>query len=235
VELSYLDRLPIDLDLAREQHAAYCELLARLGLRLLFLPTAPELPDAVFVEDVVVVVNGRAILTRPGAPSRRPEVADVGPVLEGLGLDVAAIEAPATLDGGDVLKVGDVVYVGMSGRTDAAAAQQLRALLEPLGRRVVPVGVHGALHLKTAVTALPDGTLIGVPDWVDVDQLESPVLPVPEPAGADVLCVGETVLVSASAPATAALLSDRGWAVEALDVSEMEKAEAGLTCMSVLF
>lgn len=234
VELTFLDRLPMDLEVARDQHEAYRQLLTDLGLEIVLVPPAPELPDAVFVEDAVVVVEHLAILTRPGAPSRRPEVADVRGVVEHLGLEVATIEAPATLDGGDVLQMQDTVYVGLSSRTNEAALEQLTALVSPLGRRVVGVTVTGALHLRSVAAATPDGTVLAVSDCIDVAAFDATVEEAPERSGANLLLVGETVVVSASAPATAARLADRGFAVVTCDISELEKAEAGLTCMSVL-
>ena len=233
-ELTHLQRVAVDVDLACSQHRAYRACLERLGLTIGLLPPAPDLPDAVFVEDTVVMVAGVAVVTRPGALSRQPEVDTVRAELEAEGYPLREITPPATLDGGDVLQVGEVVYVGRSTRTDDEAIEQLRDLLEPFGRRVVTVDVTGALHLKTAVTALPDGELIGVPDWFDAGAVDVPVVEAPEPAGANVLTVNDTVVVPANAPATAAALADRGYAVEVLDISEFQKVEAGLTCLSVL-
>jgi dimethylargininase len=233
-EVTHVARRPVDVDRARRQHEAYRALLAELGLDVVAAPPAPAHPDGVFVEDTVVVVDGLAVLTRPGASTRRGEVATVAPLLTARGLRTAEVTAPATLDGGDVLQVGETVFVGRSTRTSAAATARLRALLTPLGRRVVPVDVTGALHLKTAVTALPDGTLLAVPDRIDVAALGGHVVAVPEPAGANVLVVDRTVVVPASAPATADLVADRGWPVRTVDVSEFERVEAGVTCLSVL-
>lgn len=233
-QLTFQQPQPIDLGRALMQHVTYCELLERHGWEVVTLPATPDLPDGVFVEDVVVIVDDVAVLTRPGAASRRPEVPTVGADIERRGFAMRTIEAPATLDGGDVLQVGDTLYVGLSSRTNPPAAEQLAAIVAPLGRRVVPVRVDGALHLKTAITALPDATLIGMPGWIDTSALTTPLLEVPEAAGADVLLLGETVVVSTAAPRTAALIRDRGFAIETLDISEFEKAEAGLTCLSIL-
>ncbi len=234
-ELTHLERRPIDVARARRQHAAYCALLNRLGRAVVALPPAPDLPDAVFVEDAVVVVDDLAVLTRPGAASRRPEVDTVRAAIPALGLRLAEIRAPATLDGGDVLQVGGTVYVGLTARTDAAAHAQLAALLEPLGRRVVSVRVSGALHLKSAVTALPDGSLLAVPGWLDTAALAGrEVVAAAEPAGADVLLTGGHVVVSAAAPRTAEQVAARGFPVSLVQIDEFEKAEAGVTCLSVL-
>lgn len=234
-ELTHLARTDVDASLATAQHAAYCELLTGLGLSVIHVPPAPEHPDGVFVEDTVVVVDDLAVLSRPGAASRRGEVASVADVLVARGLATARIEAPGTLDGGDVLQVGDTVFVGRSTRTDDDAIAQLADLLAPLGRRVLAVDVPGALHLKTAATALPDGTVLAVPDWVDVAAFgPREVVAVPEPAGANALVVGDAVVLAASAPRTAGLVTARGWEVHTVDIDQFERVEAGVTCLSVL-
>jgi dimethylargininase len=225
---------PIDVAVAVAQHASYLALLERLGLDLVVAPELPDHPDGVFVEDTAVVVDGLAILARPGAPSRRGEVESIHALLAGRGLRTASITAPGTLDGGDVLQVGPTVYVGRTTRTDDAGIAQLRALLAP-GREVVAVDVRGALHLKSAATALPDGTIVTAPGCVDEAVFAGrEVLHVPEPSGADVLLVGQTVVVAASAPRTARMIAERGFEVVTIDLSELEKAEAGVTCPSIL-
>ncbi len=182
-----------------------------------------------------MVADDLGILTRPGAPSRRGEVASIAPLLDDLGLRRAEVTAPGTLDGGDVLQVERTVYVGRSSRTNDHGIDQLRGLLEPTGRRVVPVEVPGALHLKTGATALPDGTILAVPEWVDTGAFgDLDVITAPEPAGADVLLVGDTVVLSAAAPRTAELVADRGWPVRLVEIDQFERVEAGPTCLSVL-
>lgn len=232
--VTHVERRPVDLRLATRQHAAYVAALRAAGWRIRAVAGADALPDAVFVEDTVVVCGGLAVLGRSGAPDRRPEVTGTEKAVRGLGLDVARIEPPGTLDGGDVLQVGDTVYVGRSGRTNDEAICQLAPLLGGLGRRVVPVKVSGCLHLKTAMTALPDGGLIGVPEWVDTSAL--PGLQVaPEPEGAHVVVLGEDhVLLAASAPRTAERLAADGLRVTVVDVGEFEALEGGVTCLSVL-
>ncbi|MEG3615007.1 dimethylargininase [Isoptericola haloaureus] len=233
-ELTHLDRVPVDADLARRQWQDYTRRYADRGWQLVVLPAADEHPDGVFVEDAVVVFDDLAVLTRPGAESRRGEVAGMRPVVESLGLEVAAIEAPATLEGGDVLKVGRTVYVGRSSRTDDDGVAQLRTLLEPRGWQVVPVPVTRALHLKSAVTALPDGTVIGHEPLVEAPELFERFVPVPEAEGNAVVVLDEgTVLLSASAPRTAELLRDRGLEVVTTPVTEFEKLEGCVTCLSV--
>jgi dimethylargininase len=188
----------------------------------------------VFVEDVVVVFDDLAVITRPGARSRRGEVDGVRAVMEASGLSVAAIAEPATLEGGDVLKVGRTAYVGRSSRTNEAGIAQLRELLEPRGWDVVAVPVTKVLHLKTGVTALPGGTVIGYAPLVDDASVYREFLPVPEAEGSAVVVLDEhTVLMSASAPRTAALLRERGLDVVAVPVTEFEKLEGCVTCLSV--
>lgn len=233
--LTFQQRTRIDVDRARAQHAAYVTLLEGLGVEIVRAPAAPDHPDASFVEDTVVVVDDLAIGTRPGAPSRRDEPATVLPVLAARGYRVERIAPPARLDGGDVLQVDDTLFVGTGSRTDATATTQLAAIVRPSGREVVAVAVNGALHLKTAITALPDGSLLGCPDHLDVAAFgDRPFVRAVEPTGANVLVVGDTVVASASAPRTIAMLVARGLRLQVLAIDEFEKAEAGLTCLSVL-
>lgn len=233
-ELTFLDRVPVDVRRAERQHAAYRDTLSSLGCAVRALPALPEAPDGVFVEDAAVVVDDLAVLTRPGAASRRAETDSLRPTLEALGLGIARIRPPGTLDGGDVLQTGADVLVGRSRRTNDAGVEQLRALVEPLGRRVTVCEVLGCLHLKTGVTALPDGSLLAAPGWVDLTPVTRPVRAAPEPAGADVLLVGETVVLSAAAPATAELVTGLGFTARTVELSEFEALEAGPTCLSVL-
>src|SRR5207248_3270737 len=165
--VTHVQRRPVDAALAMRQHEAYVEALRSAGWRIHRVSAADELPDAVFVEDAVVVCDDLAVLGRPAAPSRRPEIASVERVVAGLGLDLARIDGDGTLDGGDVLQVGTTVYVGRSSRTNDDAFCQLARLLNARGRHLVSVGLRGCLHLKSAISALPDGTLVGIPDLVD--------------------------------------------------------------------
>lgn len=227
--VTYLRREPVDPARALAQHEAYVAALAAAGWRPVHAEPADDLPDAPFVEDTVVVSGQLAVLTRPGAPERRPETASVEECVRGLGLSVVRITAPGTLDGGDVLQAGRTVYVGRSSRTDDEGIAQLTALLPE--RNVVPVDLDGVLHLKSAVTALPDGTLIGDPTRVDLAGLLEPE----EEAGAHVVPLGgDHVLMAASAPGTAAMLRRRGLTVTTVDISEFEKLEGCVTCLSVL-
>jgi dimethylargininase len=232
--VTHVRRRPLDVALAARQHAAYVGVLEAAGWRVRTVPAADGRPDAVFVEDTVVVCDGLAVLTRPGAPERRAEVAGMARVVRDLGLEVARIEPPGTLDGGDVLQVGETVYVGRSGRTNEDGIHRLTRLLSGRGRRVVPVGLTGCLHLKTAMTALPDGSLIGVPGSLDTSGL--PELRVaPEPAGARVLVLGgDHVALATSAPRTAGRLRAEGYRVTTVDIGEFEALEGSVTCLSVL-
>jgi dimethylargininase len=233
-ELTHLDRVPVDPALARRQWEGYLQAWRSVGWATIEVPSADEFPDGVFVEDAVVVFGRTAVLTSPGADSRRGELATVSAALAGTGLEVVRIEAPATLDGGDVLKVGDTVYVGRSSRTNEHGIEALARIVEPLGYRVRPVTVTKVLHLKSAVTALPDGTVIGHPPEVDDPGAFETFLAVPEAAGSAVVVVdGATVLLSASAPRTAALLRERGLTVVQVEVGEFEKLEGCVTCLSV--
>ncbi len=232
--VTHIERSPVDVPLARAQHAAYVAALAGAGWDVREVPPADEHPDAVFVEDTVVVVDDLAVLTHPGALQRRGEVEGTAKAVEGLGLRTVRITAPGHLDGGDVLQVGTTVYVGRGGRTDAEGIRQLRAHLAPLGRTVVPVPLHAVLHLKSAVTALPDGTIVGLPDLVDVAPFPT-LRTVEEEGGAHVVPITEgTVLMATSAPKTREWLLDLGFDVVAVDIGEFEKLEGCVTCLSVL-
>ncbi|MFD0686623.1 dimethylargininase [Actinomadura fibrosa] len=230
--VTHIDRRPVDAALAARQHAAYVGSLRAAGWRIREVAPADAHPDAVFVEDAVVVCGDLAVLGRSGEARRRGEVPGAERAVRDLGLRVERIKEPGTLDGGDVLRVGDTVYVGRGARTNEEGICQLAHLLG--GRRVVPVDTSGCLHLKSALSALPDGSLIGLPDLVDTSVL--PCLSVvPEPAGAHVVVIGpEHVLMSASAPRTAARLAADGLRVTSVDISEFEALEGCVSCLSVL-
>ena len=229
-----IERSPVDLVRALGQWDAYVEALTRHGWQTVEVPPANDCPDGVFVEDAVVMFRNVAVITRPGADSRKPETVEVEKVVAGLGCSVNAIRAPGTLDGGDVLKVGDTVYVGRGGRTNAEGVRQLRAILEPLGAVVIAVPVTKVLHLKSAVTALPDGTVIGYPPLVDDPRMYPRFLPVPEEPGSHVVLLGgDHLLMSSAAPRTAELLADLGYHPVPVDISEYEKLEGCVTCLSV--
>lgn len=232
--VTHIARSPVDVELARRQHDAYVAALASHGWRPHVVAPADDCPDSVFIEDTVVVCAGSAVLTRPGAPQRRPEVEAVESAVRDLGLAVARIEAPGTLDGGDVLQVGSTVYVGQGGRTNSEGIAQLAMHLSGLGRAVVGVPLENVLHLKSATTALPDGSLLVWGDLVDA-TLFPDVRAVPEEAGAHVVPLGGgDVLIAASAPRTAELLTGLGYAPVVVEISEFERLEGCVTCLSVL-
>jgi dimethylargininase len=235
-ELSFVDRSPIDLALARRQHAAYAAALEAAGCEVRQAPSLPSMADAVFVEDTAIVVDELAVLTRPGAESRRGEVASMAEALRSL-RPLAWIEAPGTIDGGDVLRIGRSVYVGQSARTNATGLEQLRALLAPHGYSVEGVRTRGCLHLKSAVTVVADDTVLVNPHWLVDDPFgrhrRIEVDPAEEHA-ANALRAGDAVLYPASFPLTARRLRDAGIDLRLLDLSELQKAEGATTCCSVL-
>jgi dimethylargininase len=232
--VTHISRTAVQVDLARAQHAGYCEALAASGWTVRPAPTADDYPDSVFIEDTVIVCEDLAVLTRSGAPGRRAEVPGVAGTVRALGLRTVSIEEPGTLDGGDVLQAGQVVYVGRGGRTNGEGIRQLRALLAPLGRTVVAVPLRAVLHLKSAVTALPDGTFLILPDLLPAELFPA-VRPVTEEAGCHVVPLGgDRVLIAASAPRTAGLLADLGFTPVVVDITEFEKLEGCVTCLNVL-
>lgn len=233
-EITHIERTPVNADLALAQWHDYTDAFRERHWEVVEIAPADTHPDGVFVEDTVVMFGDRAVLTRPGADSRRDEIDTTRETLLRLGIEFDEITAPATLEGGDVLKVGDTVYVGRSSRTNAAAIQQLRELLEPRRWRVIEVPVTRCLHLKTGITALPDGTIIGYPPVVDDPGMFENFLAVPEATGTAVVVLNEeTVLLSSDAPQTAALLRARGLTVIERPITEFEKLEGCVTCLSV--
>jgi dimethylargininase len=236
-ELTHLERQPIDVDVARAQHWQYESCLAELGCEVHRLPAEPDLPDSVFVEDTAIVLDELAIITRPGAESRRAETASVARALEAY-RELHAIEPPGTLDGGDVLRVGRVLYVGLSSRSSREGIKQLRALVEPSGYTVQPVEITGCLHLKSAVTQVGENTLLVNRDWVDVGAfggLELVDVAPSEQMGANALLIGQMVIYPSAYERTRERLEGLGIATRTVDASELAKAEGGVTCCSLIF
>lgn len=239
-ELTHLARKPIDVPRARGQHARYVVELTALGCRIEWLPPLPEHADGVFVEDTAVLVPEVAVVARPGVASRRGEVESVAAALASH-LEVRRISAPGRLEGGDVLRIGRTLYVGQAaargGRTNAAGVTQLAEALQPFGYTVRGVPMRGCLHLKSACTFIPPRTLLVNPVWVEAEALAAPTVvavdPL-EPYGANTLTVAGVTLVSAAYPRTRERLEASGIATRALEVSEVHKAEAALSCMSLL-
>jgi dimethylargininase len=235
-ELTHLGRVPIDLARAEAQHAAYEEALRALGCLVVQVPGAPDLPDAVFVEDTAIVLDEVAIVTRPGAAARRPETAAVGEVL-GQYRPLRHVVEPGTLDGGDVLRAGRTLFVGRSSRSNDAGVAQLREHVSDFGYSVVPVSVSGCLHLKSAVTLVAPDALLVQPAWVARDLFgDATVIEVDprEPFAANALLVGDGVIYPAASPRTRERLEARGVRVVTVDVSELQKAEGAVTCCSVV-
>ena len=235
-ELTHLERVPIDVARAAAQHDAYEAALAALGCQVRRLPAADDLPDSVFVEDAAIVLDEVAVITRPGAESRRAERASVAPMLSEY-RELLTIAAPGTLDGGDVLRLGRTLYVGLSTRTNEDGARQLSRLLQRFGYGVRCVQTSGCLHLKSAATALPDDRVLLNPSWLDArvfEPMEAVHVSPDEPDAANVLRIGAAVVCAAVHTRTIADLRARGYDVTTVDVSELAKAEAGVTCCSLL-
>jgi dimethylargininase len=235
-ELTHLPRVAIDIERARRQHGEYEEALMAAGCSLERLPSGPEMPDAVFVEDIAIAFDEAAVVTRPGAESRRGETAAVTQALR-RHRTLYTIEAPGTIDGGDVLVVGRSVYVGRSSRTNAEAVAQLRRFLAPFGYVVCEIAVNGCLHLKSAVTCIGENVLLINPDWVASAAFERRELidvhPA-EPPAANALRVGDRVIFPDAFPRTAERLARRGCTLSLVDASELAKAEGAVTCCSVI-
>lgn len=236
-ELLHLPRKQFNLETARRQHAAYVAALEALGVVVSVLPEDPVLPDSCFVEDPVVILDEIAVICRLGKASREPEVASIEQEAARI-RPIRRIVSPGTLEGGDVLQIGKTLFVGLSSRTNREGLRQLEEIGSPFGYRVTGVKVAGCLHLKTGVTSPADGILLANPDWIDLSPFpKMEMLPVPaaEPWGANILAVNGTLLVAESSPRTADLLESKSLPVKRLDISELQKAEAGLTCLSVLY
>ncbi len=238
-ELSFIDRTPIDVSRAGEQHQVYRTTLAELGAKVVNLDMNLAFPDSVFIEDVAVVLDELAIISLPGVESRRGELAPVEAVLATY-RQTARIEAPATLDGGDVLVVGKRVFVGRSRRTNEAGVESLARILHPHGYQVIPVALKDALHLKTGCTSLDEEIVLVNPDWVDTAPFQAEgfrVLAVPkeESWAANILRIDGQVMVSDGNPATARIVAGLGYHVRFMNIRELAKAEGSLTCLSIIF
>jgi dimethylargininase len=234
-ELTHAQRVPIDITVARAQHAEYERTLAALGCEIVHVPAADELPDSVFVEDTAIVLDEIAVITRPGAASRRGETGEVATTL-GSFRQLRLLTEPATLDGGDVLRLGRVLYVGRGTRTNAAGVQQLADFISSYGYDVRTVPVDNCLHLKSAVTEAAPGVVVINPDWVNGQMFpDHAIIEVDpsEPAAANVLRIGETVVSSTAHPRTNARLSSVA-RVRTVDLSELAKAEGAVTCCSLV-
>ena len=237
-ELTHLERVPIDLDRARAQHTAYEWALVEAGCTVRRLDSGADMPDAVFVEDIAVVLDEGAVICRSGTESRRAETPGVLEVLERHGRPVQHITAPGTLDGGDVLVIGRTVYVGSSARTNRAGIDQLAGILESVGYEARAVPVRGCLHLKSAATAIAPKTVLINREWVPADAFaDLSLLDVDpqEPYGANALAVGDIIIYPTAFPRTRERMERRGLHVRPVDVDELQKAEGAVTCCSLVF
>ena len=232
--MTHIGRTPVNVELAKQQWVGYVAALEANGWVTTEVAPAPGLPDSAFIEDTMVVYRDVAVIARPGADERKPEVAAAADAVAAFGYRLVPIMAPGTLDGGDVLKVGETIYVGNGGRTNREGIAQVAAALESLGATVVAVPLTKVLHLKSAITALPDGTIIGWPPAVDDVSLFANFVAVPEESGSHVVVLNDTtLLLSADCPLTANLLRARGYDVVTVDISEYIKLEGCVTCLSV--
>jgi dimethylargininase len=236
-ERTYVDRTPIDYRRAVRQHEDYCRALCAWGVTVRTLEVNRSLPDCVFVEDTAIVLDEVAVLASMGAETRGAEPAGIERELRKF-RDIVRVEPPATIEGGDVLRVGRKLLVGVSSRTNRAGVAALESVVGRCGYEVVPVPVPHCLHLKSACTALPDGSLLVNPAWLDVCALRGfELVPVPEsePWGANVALIGDNVFAVAAHARTVGMIRERGFVVRAIDLSEFTKAEGGVTCLGILF
>jgi len=236
-EVTFIDRSPIDLRLAVRQHDDYCDALKKLGVTVKKLSENDSYPDSCFVEDTAIVVDELAIICSMGVSSRRGETRLIERELSKY-REIAHISLPATIEGGDVLRLGKKIFVGQSSRTNLKGVEELARILESYGYSVLQVRTKGSLHLKSACTAIDEETLFVNPDWVELDAFRGFNLlytPPEEPWSANLLQVGTTVCVQAGFPRAVELIERVAERIEVIDISELRKAEAGLTCSSIIF
>jgi len=237
-ERTYVGQSAIDYPRALDQHARYREVLRDCGADVRLLDANRDFPDSVFVEDTAIVLDEVAIVTPMGTASRRGEPPAIERELRQHRDDVQRIELPATIEGGDVTRVGRTLFVGVSTRTNARGIESLAAVAGRFGYRTVPVRIHECLHLKSACTVLPDQRLLVNPEWLelrDLQRVSMLAVPAEEPRAADVLSIHDMVCVAAAFPRTAELLDKLGFEVRPVDLSEFAKAEGGVTCLSLVF
>lgn len=232
--VTHIERSEVDMALAERQWQGYVDALGAAGWETIEVEPAPDCPDSVFIEDAVFVYGDVAVITRPGADSRKPETEAAEKAVAALGYSIRRIEAPGTLDGGDILKYGGKVWVGQGGRTNEEGLRQLREILAEQGAETIGVPLTKVLHLKSAVTALPDGTVIGYEPLVDDPTVWDRFMAVPEESGSHVVLLGgNRLLMAADAPRSAQMFRDLGYEVMEVDISEYEKLEGCVTCLSV--
>ena len=236
-ELTFIDRSQMDISKAIDQHKTYRNLLSGLGVELIELTSADDMPDAVFIEDTAVVLDEIAVLTRPGVESRRDEIQAVRECLRNF-RPVYNIEEPATIEGGDILRIGKKLFAGLTGRTNLHGIRQLQLITADYGYQVIPVPVKGCLHLKTACTFIGNNTVLINPNWINPDIFSGFELIETDPSeawAANTLKIGNSLLIPAGNPKTGEILESRGFNPVEIEISELQKAEAGLTCLSLVF
>jgi dimethylargininase len=236
-ELTFHAKEPIDVAKAIEQHEAYEECLRQIGAKVVSLAAEPDLPDAVFVEDAAIVVDEVAVIPIMGAASRRPETESLASVLSAY-RPIKFMQAPATLDGGDVMRIGRTLFVGASKRTNAEGIAQLRVALDPFDYQVTAIDVRRCLHLKSGCSYLGRNSILVNREWADVKPFvgfELIDVPASEPGASNALMIEDVVIVPNAFPRTIELLEGRGFVMKAIDVSEFQKAEGGVTCKSIIF
>lgn len=236
-ELTHISRNTIDITLARKQQDLYIQTLKNNSINLHTLSPDHDLPDSVFVEDAAIVLDELAIITRPGTELRRKETEAIAGKLKEF-RQLEFIKVPATLDGGDVLKIGKDIYIGLSTRTNRDGIEQLSKIVEPFGYKVTEVPIYKCLHLKTGVTYIGKNTILINNNWINVDlfrKYNHLVVPENDTFGANSLLINDVVYMSERCKPTIQLLNNHGFKTKTLNISEFEKAEAGLTCLSIIF
>ncbi len=235
-EITHINRTPIDLEIARTQHHEYVNALVEIGCRVIELPPEVDLPDSVFVEDTAFILPEVAVITRPGADSRKPETESIIRALTPH-RPLVHVTAPATVDGGDVLVLGKNIYIGISTRSNAESIRQIQDMLDNYGYKVIGVEMHDCLHLKTAVTQVDNKTLLINPKWVDnfrFKEYDWIIVDPSEPFAANCLPVNGQVIFPTTFPKTCAKLESHGFKVRTVNVDELAKAEGAVTCCSLI-
>ncbi|MDP1544664.1 MAG: arginine deiminase family protein [Anaerolineales bacterium] len=235
-EITHIDRTPIDLTIARQQHYEYVQTLAQIGCQIIELPEEPDLPDSVFVEDTAFILPEVAVITRPGADSRKPEIESITRALSPH-RSLMHVTAPATVDGGDVLVLGKNIYIGLSTRSTMEAVKQLNSLLDNFGYKVHGIELRDCLHLKTAVTRVDDSTLLINKNWVDASHFNGFNLidvDASEPFAANCLPIKGKIIYPTAFPKTQRELEQKGFSVVNVNLDELAKAEGAVTCCSLI-
>jgi dimethylargininase len=237
-ELSYLERVPIDVRLAQRQHDQYCQMLRNHDIHVIELNCNLKHPDSTFIEDTAVVTHEIAVLCRMGAVSRMGEVDGIEPELMKY-REVRKIKAPGTIEGGDVLQIGENIFIGISPRTNREGIRQFMSILKPMGYQIHPVELKNCLHLKSAVTSLDDETLLVNPDWLELTPFNNyQIVPIheSEPWAANVLRLPDhTIILHSGFIRTIDRIQSLGYQVDTVNISELQRAESALTCSSIIF